>query len=249
MSGFLEKYNTDDVFLRGLISSFLLSLNNKLRYYQTNDKQELLEVFVPFYYSMTGDEAFLQDFFLQYTQCLTDKPIAEGNYDVIPRGIINIGASQIDTSALTNKYVRMTYTKESKEGEMKAFSSFTNSIPLNLTFEITIKTDTMLDAFKIYQNVIEVFYKTYTFSFLYSGQRIPCQVGFPDSYETMKQLEFSYQNSPQLIEFKFSVNVETYFPERDLTTEKFRGNLMQAGIKMNQVISDKTLPPDESEIL
>ena len=87
MSGFLEKYNTDEVFLRGLITSLLKSLNDKLKYIQINDKQEVLEVYVPFFYSMTGDESFLQDFFLEYTECLTDKKMAEGNYDVLPRGI------------------------------------------------------------------------------------------------------------------------------------------------------------------
>ena len=36
MSGFLEKYNTDEVFLRGLITSLLKSLNDKLKYIQIN---------------------------------------------------------------------------------------------------------------------------------------------------------------------------------------------------------------------
>ncbi len=49
MSGFLEKYNTDEVFLRGLITSLLRSLNDKLRYIQINDQQEVLEVFIPFF--------------------------------------------------------------------------------------------------------------------------------------------------------------------------------------------------------
>ena len=61
MSGFLEKFNTDEVFLRNLISSLLRSLNDKLTYYQVNDQQEKLEVYVPFYYSLTGEEPFLQD--------------------------------------------------------------------------------------------------------------------------------------------------------------------------------------------
>jgi hypothetical protein len=249
MSGFLEKYNTDEVFLRGLIGSFLRSLNDKVRYIQINDQQQILEVFIPFFYSMTGDESFLQDFFIQYRNCLTDHIIAEGNYDVIPRGIVTMGQSQIDTQALANKYTRMSYTKETTEGEMKTFSSFTNSLPLNIGFDVNIKTDTLLDAFKIYQAVIQTFYKTYTFSFEYDGFRIPCQVGFPESYDMAKQLEFSYNNSPQFIEFKFSVQIETYFPEKDLTTERFRGNLMQAGIKMEDVVSLRSLPKNDNNIL
>lgn len=249
MSGFLEKYNTDEVFLRGLITSLLRSLNDKLKYIQINDQQDILEVYVPFFYSMTGDESFLQDFFIEYKECLTDKTLAEGNYDVLPRGIVTLQSSEIDSQNLANKYTRMTYTSETTTGEMKSFSSFTNSIPLNLNFNITLKTDTLLDAFKLYQAVILTFYKTYPFSFEYEGFRIPCQVGFPESYEMNKQLEFSYANSQQYIEFNFSIVVESYFPEKDLSTERFRGNLMQAGIKMQEVISKRNLDTDSGEIL
>ncbi len=249
MSGFLEKYNTDEVFLRGLLISFLKSLNDKIRYIQINDQQDILEVFIPFFYSMTGDESFLQDFFIEYKNCLTDHTLAEGNYDVIPRGIVTMGSPQIDTQSLMNKYTRMSYAMETTEGEMKTYSSFTNSVPLAIPFDVTIKTDTLLDAFKIFQSVISAFYKTYTFSFEYEGFRVPCQVGFPEAYEINKQLEFSYNNSPQFIEFKFSVAMETYFPEKDLSTERFRGNLMQAGIKMNEVLNIRNVPKPDQEIL
>lgn len=249
MSGFLEKYNTDEVFLRGLITSLLKSLNDKLKYIQINDQQEVLEVYVPFFYSMTGDESFLQDFFLEYKECLTDKPMAEGNYDVLPRGIVSLQSSEIDSQNLANKYTRMTYARETVTGEMKTFSSFTNSVPLNLNFNINLKTDTLLDAFKLYQAVIGTFYKTYPFSFEYEGFRIPCQTGFPESYEMNKQLEFSYSNSQKYIEFNFSIVVETYFPEKDLSTERFRGNLMQAGIKMNEIVSKRSLGRNDNEIL
>jgi len=249
MSGFLEKYNTDEVFLRGLIVSFLRSLNEKVKYIQINDQQDILEIYIPFFYSMTGDESFLQDFFINYKNCATDQPLAEGNYDVIPRGIVTMQAPQIDAQGLTNKYTRMSYAKETVEGEMKTFSSFTNSLPLTIPFEINIKVDTLLDAFKIFQSVLQTFYKTYTFSFEYEGFRIPCQVGFPESYDTNKQLEFTYNNNPQFIEFKFTATMETYFPEKDLTTEKFRGNLMQAGIKMEEVINRRNLGSNRNEIL
>lgn len=249
MSGFLQKYNTDEVFLRGLITALLKSLNDKLTYIQINDQQEVIEVYVPFFYSMTGDESFLQDFFLEYKVCLTDSTLAEGNYDVLPRGIVTLQSSEIDTQNLTNKYTRMTYARETVEGEMKSFSSYTNSVPLNLTFSINIKCDTLLDSFKIYQSVLSTFYKTYPFSFEYEGFRIPCQVGFPESYEIQKQLEFTYSNSQKYIEFNFSILIESYFPIKDLTTERFRGNMMQGGIKMNEILNKKTGDLDNREIL
>lgn len=249
MSGFLEKYNTDDVFLRSLITSLLRALNEKLTYTQVNDQQQVLEVFIPFFYSMTGDESFLQDFFIRYKNCDTDQLIAEGNYDVIPRGVLTYAGSQIDTQSLVNKFTRMSYTVEDLKGEMKTFSSFTNSVPLSISFACTIKTDTVLDAFKIYQGVIGTFYKTFQGSFEYSGFRIPYQVGFPESYEINKQFEFSYGQSPQFVDFTFQLALETYLPEKDLSTERFRGNLMQAGIRMEQIITEKPIVPQNRELL
>lgn len=249
MSGFLEKYNTDDVFLRGLITSLLKSMNDKLKYIQINDQQEVLETYIPFFYSLTGDESFLQDFFIKYTNCKTDEVVAEGNYDVIPRGVVSLQSVQIDVQGLSNKYTRMSYAQEDLKGEMKTLSSFTNSVPLNIAFDVTIKVDTLLDAFKIFQSVVTTFYKTYQFSFEYEGFRIPAQVGFPESYDMTKQLEFSYQNNPQYIDFKFTVAAETYFPEKDLSTEKFRGNLMQTGIRMEQLFAKNITPNGDREIL
>ena len=53
MSQFLEKYNIDEVFLRNVIVGMLKTLNDKLTYTQINEQQEVLEVFVPFFYSMS----------------------------------------------------------------------------------------------------------------------------------------------------------------------------------------------------
>ena len=149
MSGFLEKFNMDDVYLRNLLIGLLRSLNEKVTYFQVNDQQEKIEVYVPFFFSLTGDEAFLEDSFIEYQNCVTDQPHAEGNFDILPRGVVSYQGSNIDVQALTNKYVRMSYAVEDVKGEMKTLSSHTTSIPLNITFNISMKIDTLLDSFKI----------------------------------------------------------------------------------------------------
>ena len=112
MSGFLEKFNMDDVYLRNLIIGLLRSLNEKVTYFQVNDQQEKIEVYVPFFFSLTGDEAFLEDSFIEYQNCITDQPHAEGNFDILPRGVVSYQSSDIDVQSLTNKYVRMSYSVE-----------------------------------------------------------------------------------------------------------------------------------------
>ena len=247
MSGYLEKFNTDEVFLRGLIVGMLRALNEKLTYAQVNDQQQVLEVYVPFFYSMSGDESFLQDFFLQYEDCDGNPVFAEGNYDVIPRGIVNLTGVQIDTSALTSGFVRATYNQEDTKGQMRAFSSYMKSIPLTGSFSVVIKVDTLLDAFKLFQSTINTFYKVLHFSFEHEGMKIPVQVGFPESYDNDKQQEFTYQSVQKRIQFSFNLQLETYYPQKDLSTERFRGNLMQAGIRAKTDLG--IVPPDNSQIL
>jgi hypothetical protein len=247
MSGYLEKFNTDEVFLRGLIVGMLRALNEKLTYTQVNDQQQVLEVYVPFFYSMSGDESFLQDFFLQYEDCDGNSVFAEGNYDVIPRGIVNLTGVQIDTSALTSGFVRATYNQEDTKGQMRAFSSYMKSIPLTGSFSVVIKVDTLLDAFKLFQSTINTFYKVLHFSFEHEGMKIPVQVGFPESYDNDKQQEFTYQSVQKRIQFSFNLQLETYYPQKDMSTERFRGNLMQAGIRAKTDLG--IVPPDNSQIL
>jgi hypothetical protein len=239
MSGFLEKYNTDDVFLRSLIIGFVRSLNDLVTYKQVNDKQEMLEIYIPFLYSLSGDESFLQDQFLEYVDCDGNLQFAEGNYDIVPRGVVVLNSASIDASALTSKFVRTTYTKESEQGEMKSFSAFTNNIPISLDFSVKIRVDTMLDSFKVFQSVIDALYKVNSYNFEFEGVRVPVQIGFPEQYQNDKQFEFTYGSTQKWIEIEFSVVGESYFPQRDKSTERFRGNLMQAGIKVqNKIGSD-----------
>jgi hypothetical protein len=248
MSGFLEKYNINEVFLRGIIVGLLRSLNEKVTYTQINEQQEILEVYIPFFYSMSGDESFLQDFYLDYLDCDGNSPFAEGNYDIIPRGVVTLTGVNIDTASITNGFVRATYNVETVEGQMKAFSAYTSSIPLSMTFDIKLRADTLLDTFKIFQSVIQTFYKVYSFNVEFGGMRVPVQVGFPEQYQNDKQIEFSYLSTQKYIETTFSIAVETYYPQKDIATERFRGNLMQAGIRLKLSTDETTNLPGESSL-
>ena len=103
-------------------------------------------------------------------------------------------------------------------------------------------------TFKIFQSVIQVFYKVFSFSVEFGGMRVPVQVGFPEQYPNDKQLEFSYLNTQKWIETSFTIAVETYYPQKDLETERFRGNLMQAGIKLKVSTGEETILPGKSSL-
>jgi hypothetical protein len=250
---FLEKYNTDDVFFRGVIIGLLSKLNETITYSQTNNDQVTTQIYIPFFYSMVGDEPFLQDFYLSYEDCDGKPAFAEGNYDVIPRGVLELGSISIDTGSATTKFVRGSYAKEvEKENgiEMVTYSSYFNPIPLRIQINGKIKVDTTLDAFKVQQSVLEILYKRFIYYFYYKGFRIPVQVSMPDSVPDKQPNNFQMSYGSQrgeAITLSFAMDLETYLPDLDLTTERFRGNLMQGGIKLN--VEFGTVPPDNSQII
>jgi|688.fasta_scaffold86877_4 hypothetical protein len=251
---FLDKFNSDDVFFRGLIIGMLKSLNEKITFYQTTSSGKIQEVYIPFFYSLAGDESFLQDFYLNYGDCDGNPLFAEGNYDVVPRGILEYQSSRITTSSSTNKYVRGTYEKEivqeSGGSEIKAYSAYLTPIPIDATFTLKIKVDTATDALKIQARTIEVLFKNFIYYFEYNGFRVPVQASLSDQVpdKTPNTFNFSYGSTRgEGITLSINVNAETYLPQLDLTSERFRGNLMQAGIKLKTDIG--IVPEDNSSIL
>ena len=221
MGQFLHKYNTDNVHSRAVIVGLVNLLNTVVQYDNVLGDDTFDRVTVPFFYSMTGDERFLQDFFLEWSDCVHPKH-ADGNYDVIPRGIVTLTSNTINTSAMTHRFVRGSYAKEI-DGQLQTYNAFLNSIPLAMQFDVVIEADTNLDAFKIQQSIIETFYKTQVYSVSYKGFRVPCQVGFPEDYGLEKTFEFTYQTESK-IEVKFQLAVETYMPVIDPTTERNNWN-------------------------
>jgi hypothetical protein len=198
-------------------------LNSKVQFENIYSDTESSVVVVPFFYNFGGDERFLQDYFLHWNDCVTPQMV-DGNIDPIPRGIVTLSSSTINTNMLTNRFVRGNYVKQ-VGNEVLTYNAFLNSIPLTMNFDVEIYADTSLDAFKIQQSVLETFYKTQVFSVEFRGFRVPCQVGFPEDQGIEKTFEFTYQ-SDTTIKFVCPLQLETYFPVTDPTTERFGGNRM-----------------------
>jgi len=220
---FSHKYNTDDVLIRACIVGLVNELNNRINYEQQWTDKETQTVKVPFFYAMSGDERFLQDYFSNWSDCAPD--FIEGNTDPIPRGTIFLTGVSVLSGNLTNRYVRGYYNKE-VDGELKRFNSYINSIPVQLNFSAEILVDTSIDTFKIIQSAIAVLYRTLVFNVNYKGFRIPTQAGFPDNYNTDKQFEFTYGNTDRL-KTTFDIELQSYLPIPDPTQEFFAGNNIQ----------------------
>lgn len=236
---FNTNFNKDNVLYRNITVGLLDLLNRKIQIPQQIDNDTVTYVAIPFLYNNSGDSRFLQDFFIPLKDdCDNTYPFAEGNSDPIPRGVITFSNMIINSSALTNRFVRGTYNKEVKEDEktvIKAYSAYLNSIPLTITFECQIIVDSLLDSFKIIQELIATFYKVQQFSVDYRGVRVQNRVGFPEEYGIEKTIDFSYQEEGRIF-VKFSLELESYQPVFDGNylgggiSDRFRGNVMDHGI-------------------
>ncbi len=221
---FNHKYNTDNVFSRSIIVGLINLLNNKIQIPNILDTGVVDIIEIPWFFSQGGDERFMQDYFENWSDCLHPL-MADGNYDIIPRGNVKLASENINSGALTHRFVRGRRVREIG-GQLHTFSSYLNSIPMNYTFEASIKTDTYLDALKITQTIREVFYSTQIFYTRYDGFKIPCQAGFPEDLGIEKTFEYTYADDTQTM-VNFSIEVECYQPVTDKTSEMSAANIIE----------------------
>jgi hypothetical protein len=220
---FLHKHNSDNIHSRAIIVGLVNMLNNKIQYQNVLSDTEIDVVEVPWFFAKSADERFLQDYFTFWSDCIHPK-LANGNYDVTPRGVISLSSKGIDSSSLTNRFVRGSYVKEIN-GKLETFNSYINSLPIRMNFECEIKCSSYTDGFKIEQALIETFYKVQVFNVSFKGFRIPCQVGLPEDFGLEKNFEYSYGDDSETT-IKFSLELETYYPVMDKTSERHESNRM-----------------------
>lgn len=209
-----QKYNFDNVFNRSVISGLLYLLNHKLTYEQVWDDNTVERVTIPFAYNFAHakDQRFAQDNYTFFgRECFSDKFI-DGKFDMCPRFAMTYTGSQIESSNITNRFVKGTYMKD-ENGVLTSYTAFMYSIPLTLNFEFEGWVDTLETAFKIEQEIRDTFYKNQTFNVLYRGMKIGCRAGFPESYTVAdKTVSYAFESESQLIKMSFSISVETYQP-------------------------------------
>lgn len=218
-----QKYNNENILTRGIIAGLLNILNNKITYEQVWSNKDIEIIKIPWFYNMSGDERFMQDFYTHYAHCLPPRP-ADGNFDMIPRGILTYTGSTIDPVRITSRYVQANFLKE-VDGQLQTYRSFLYSIPLNINFDCELWADTQITALKIEQVIREIFYKTITFYIYYKGMRLGSTVGFPENISIEKNITYSFE-SLNKIKIKFNLQVEAYQPVFDTTTEMNANNYM-----------------------
>jgi len=207
MSAYNQEFNKDNVILRYIIVSLLAELKNKVYFYNQIDEDNIKKIDIPFLYAVTGNERFLLDNFL-YKPIAEDKAI--GDYEVVPRGVVQLNSVAIDSGAMTNKFIRTKFVKE-YEGKLKTFSLETAFLPLDLSFAVSIICSDNIEMLKATESVMAKLYKEIQFQVDLGMFKIEAALQVPEDFEQNKLFEFGL-NDKKEFSINFNIDVKTFMP-------------------------------------
>jgi hypothetical protein len=207
MSAYNQEFNKDNTILRYVIVATLAELKDKVFYYNKIDENTLQRVNVPFYYSVTGNERFLMDNFV-YDAIADNKAI--GDYEVVPRGVLQLSSLAIDSGSQTNKFIRGEFVRE-VYGKLRTFSLETNFLPLNMTFGVTVVCSNNLEMLKVTESILSKLYKTTTYSVDLGMFRVQASMAVPEDYNQDKLFEFTISDKKEF-NVTFDIEVKSFVP-------------------------------------
>ena len=207
MSAYNQEYNKDNTILRYIIVALLAELKDKVYYYNQIDEDTLKKIPVPFFYSITGDGRFLMDNFLFDAEA---KGKAIGDYETVPRGIIQLTGISIDSGSQTNKFARGEFVQE-WEGILKTFSLETNFLPLNMSFDCTVVCSSNLEMLKVTESLMSKIYKNSLFQVDLGMMRVQASFAVPEDYTQNRLFEFQLNDKKEW-SVTFPIEVSSFMP-------------------------------------
>ncbi len=210
MSAYNQEYNRDNVVLRYIIVALLAELREKVFYYNQLDEDTTQKVQVPFYYSVTGNERLLLDVF-KFGTAENDEAI--GDYDVVPRGVIQLTGVSIDSGSMTNKFTRASFVRNIG-GYLKTLMLDTAYIPLVMTFDTTVVCSSNLEMLKVTESLMSRLYKTTRFQVDLGMFRVEASVALPEDYSQNKLFEYGLSDKKEFT-VTFSLEVKSFLPVFD----------------------------------
>ena len=207
MSAYNQEYNKDNTILRYMIVALLAELKDKVYYYNQIDEDTLKKIPVPFFYSITGDGRFLMDNFLYDAEA---KGKAIGDYETVPRGIIQLTGISIDSGNQTNKFARGEFVSE-WEGILKTFSLETNFLPLNISFDCTVVCSSNLEMLKVTESLMSKLYKNNLFQVDLGMMRVQANFAVPEDYTQNRLFEFQLNDKKEW-SVTFPIEVASFMP-------------------------------------
>ncbi len=243
MSVYDLHFNKDNVALRNILVGSLATISEHIGWNNQigTSIEQKKPIRVPFYFSTTGSERYLNDNFLNNIDFDPELLNAETFYNQIPRGIVDFSSFSIETQAITNKYVRMDHIVQGDDGTLNQYNSEAFMVPIIMTLKIEIFLDSILDQLKCSEAIIRTFYKAKAYNVDIGYTRIPCLMLFSDDMSLDRSVEFSFTDKKEF-KVSFDIEVKSHIPVFKDGTSIFSGNNM-GGIQSNISVSKDIIQP------
>ena len=202
-----DKFNMDNVFLRDLTVCLLDTLEGRIKWVNTFTTGSV-NVSVPFYYSVSGDERFLLDSFTD--DVVSENRYVELNTDIIPRGHLTYTAMNIKSDEFRNPNIWLRTIVEN-ETEVKKILSQVRAVPVTVNYDLSILLKTEIDNYKCTQAIMDTLWMYRYMYFEYNYMSIDAIITIPDTnqIEIIREKNLKSDNS---IKLSLALEVQTYYP-------------------------------------
>lgn len=210
MSLYNQEFNKDKSTLRYIIVATLAELQNRVYYYNLVNDQ-LKKIDVPFYYSITGSERFLQDNFIYDAE---ENGKAVGDYEVVPRGMLQMTGYSINDDELTNKYTNGNLLFNCKDGIVRTFSGRFCYKPITMSFDCTIICTSHIEILKVSESLVSKLSEPKLFIVDLGMFSMEAALVIPNEFTHEKTFEFQVDTKKEC-QITFSIEVKSFIPVLD----------------------------------
>ena len=201
----------DNKFFREITVALAKTMSKQIRwinYFQPLNDVDTgrKRVFLPFYTSLTGEERFIFDAFVDD---IVDVRV-NMNTDQFQRGSITFQGfnARSDEFANPNQYLSQ---KADINGTLRRVISKVKAVPVSVNYDIEIKLDTYKEVDIVSTKLMDMFYNYMFFSIDYYGLKIDAMLKLPDDKSIEIPREITMDSDRKKI-IKFSLEVSSYYP-------------------------------------
>ena len=202
-----EELNYEDSFIRAVTVSVLDTLENEL-YWNYRFSSGVKKVVVPIYYSLTGDERYAVDTFVD--DVVSDNRLNELNTDIIPRGVLTMTGFDLLSDQITNPNVWIRVPIEDKD-EIKNILVRVRPMPISIKYELGILLNSENDYFKCSEAIMNTIGVYRYMAFQYNDFNMNAVMQLPDSnqFEMTRDANLTTKNQ---IKLTITFEVLTAYP-------------------------------------
>ena len=204
-------YDFDNQFFRQISIALAKTLTKSIRwinYYEPKDENDTgrIRVVLPFYTSLTGDERFVLDAFVDD---VVDKRVSM-NTDQYQRGVITFTnfSSKSGEFANPNQYLSQ---QVNINGDLRKIISKVKAVPVTVNFDIEIQLATTKEINLCSQKIMDLLFNYMFFNIDYYGMKIDAVLKLPDDKAIEIPREVGMDTDKRKT-IKFSLDVSSYYP-------------------------------------